>query len=440
MADKVAKLVTIILKLDELKPWEGNPREDLQPGDPDYENIKASIAEYDYLEPIVWNKRSNQIVGGHQRLKVLKELGYTHAEVRVVDFDEQKEIGANLMLNKAVGRWDAKKLPVALSLLDAEHQKLSGFSQQEIKMLGVNIRPIGERPPRTMRPRLNWKDFKIFHAGVDHTIYIIDGLCYLTPFYFLENKEAYYQKGRSKLFLDSGLLGSAPKEGIKALENQGRAIETGKSCGADYVSALDIPMIREVLEPLHLTKDKAMAIHLDHVQEFSQESVPFTKVYVVQGFELDDYAYCAEQMRPYINKEDMIAIGSIKNRAGNVPLIVKITELVKSYFPENELHLFGITHPATVAACAAVGATSCDSSTANMSMTRFSMLYPAIENGHCVVRYDDLREKTGIPDATVGGAMRLGLLAFNMGSVEMAIRTEMQQIGETNEPDNNQTG
>ncbi len=52
-----------------------NPRKDLQPGDADYEKLKKSILEFDMVEPLVWNKRTGNLVGGHQRLKILKELG-----------------------------------------------------------------------------------------------------------------------------------------------------------------------------------------------------------------------------------------------------------------------------------------------------------------------------------------------------------------------------
>ena len=56
-----------------LKEAAYNPRVYLTKGDADYEKIERSIDEFGYTEPIVWNERTGNVVGGHQRLKVLKE-------------------------------------------------------------------------------------------------------------------------------------------------------------------------------------------------------------------------------------------------------------------------------------------------------------------------------------------------------------------------------
>ncbi len=39
-----------------------NPRADLQPGDPEYEKLKRSIMEFGYVEPLVWNERTRNLV------------------------------------------------------------------------------------------------------------------------------------------------------------------------------------------------------------------------------------------------------------------------------------------------------------------------------------------------------------------------------------------
>ena len=48
-----------------------NPRKDLQPGDPEYQKIARSIEKYGCVEPIIWNEKTGNGLGGHQRLKVL---------------------------------------------------------------------------------------------------------------------------------------------------------------------------------------------------------------------------------------------------------------------------------------------------------------------------------------------------------------------------------
>ena len=49
-----------------------NPRISLQPDMPEYEKLKNSIEKFGMVEPIIWNKRTGNVVGGHQRLKVLR--------------------------------------------------------------------------------------------------------------------------------------------------------------------------------------------------------------------------------------------------------------------------------------------------------------------------------------------------------------------------------
>ncbi len=66
------------LSLDALRPAAYNPRKKLKSGDKEYEKIKNSILEFGYVEPIIVNYDMT-VIGGHQRLTVLKDLGYTEA-------------------------------------------------------------------------------------------------------------------------------------------------------------------------------------------------------------------------------------------------------------------------------------------------------------------------------------------------------------------------
>ena len=61
-----------------------NPRKDLQPGDPEYQKIARSIEKYGCVEPIIWNEKTGNVIGGHQRLKVLAATGAVEVDVSVV--------------------------------------------------------------------------------------------------------------------------------------------------------------------------------------------------------------------------------------------------------------------------------------------------------------------------------------------------------------------
>lgn len=84
-----------------------NPRKDLQPGDPEYQKIARSIEKYGCVEPIIWNEKTGNVIGGHQRLKVLAATGAVEVDVSVVQLSLEDEKALNLALNKISGQWDA---------------------------------------------------------------------------------------------------------------------------------------------------------------------------------------------------------------------------------------------------------------------------------------------------------------------------------------------
>ena len=125
------------VEIASINPATYNPRLDLKPGDPDYEKLKKSIAEFDMVEPLIWNKQSGNLVGGHQRLKILKEMDYSEVEVSVVDLSEAKEKALNLALNKISGEWDFPMLKDLLEELDTGDfdMEITGFDLKEIEDL-----------------------------------------------------------------------------------------------------------------------------------------------------------------------------------------------------------------------------------------------------------------------------------------------------------------
>ena len=137
------------IPVEKLLPAKYNPRKDLQPGDPEFEKLKRSVEEFGYVEPIIWNKRTGVVVGGHQRLKVLQHLGYTEVDCVVLDIDEQKEKALNVALNKISGDWD---IPLLTSLLkdlnDGGYDAtLTGFDVSEMSDLFDDQSEIVEDDP-----------------------------------------------------------------------------------------------------------------------------------------------------------------------------------------------------------------------------------------------------------------------------------------------------
>lgn len=118
----------------ELLPADYNPRKDLRPGDLEYEKLKRSIEQFGYVEPVIWNKVTGRVVGGHQRLKVLMDMGYTEVDCVIVELTEEKEKALNIALNKISGEWDKDKLALLITDLQGTEfdVSLSGFDPGEI--------------------------------------------------------------------------------------------------------------------------------------------------------------------------------------------------------------------------------------------------------------------------------------------------------------------
>lgn len=118
----------------DLIPAEYNPRKDLKPGDLEYEKLKRSLEQFGYVEPVIWNKTTGRVVGGHQRLKVLIDMGITEVDCVVVEMDEEREKALNVALNKISGDWDKEKLALLIADLQGADfdVSLTGFEPAEI--------------------------------------------------------------------------------------------------------------------------------------------------------------------------------------------------------------------------------------------------------------------------------------------------------------------
>ena len=134
------------IKITDLKYATYNPRKDLKPGDKEFEKIKNSIIEFGYVDPIIINA-DMAIIGGHQRVKVLKELGYIEIDCVVIDINKKKEKALNIALNKISGDWDFEALAKLLDELKVEDYdiELTGFDFAEAEKLWDEFMPKDEQ-------------------------------------------------------------------------------------------------------------------------------------------------------------------------------------------------------------------------------------------------------------------------------------------------------
>lgn len=129
-----------MLPVSVLKPAAYNPRKKLKKGDKEYKKIADSIREFGFADPLVVNADMT-IIGGHQRLTVAMDLGYTEVPCAVVDVDKTREKALNIALNKITGAWDDRMLADLLKDLENVNFNLdiTGFEAPEIGQLFSNI-------------------------------------------------------------------------------------------------------------------------------------------------------------------------------------------------------------------------------------------------------------------------------------------------------------
>jgi DNA modification methylase len=126
--------------IKELSPAKYNPR---KISDEAMGRLTKSLAEFGNIQPITWNARTGNVVGGHQRLKVYQAMGKTEVEVWAVDLDEQKEKAANIALNKLSGEFDLPMLKDILEEIDTGELDLeiTGFGMDEIALMMEDAHP-----------------------------------------------------------------------------------------------------------------------------------------------------------------------------------------------------------------------------------------------------------------------------------------------------------
>lgn len=188
-------------RIGDLKPADYNPRKITKR---EIAKLANSITEFGYVQPIVWNKKTKHIVGGHQRFKfILENNGEDETvDVSVVDLTLAKEKALNIALNKIGGMFDDTKLVELLEAMEKEDFALTGFEDDELKLL---------------KGKLEQDDYKKAGKDIMKTQFIAP------PFSVLDAKQEYWQE-RKRQWLAMGLK-----------SHEGRDIEATNTSKTDYM-------------------------------------------------------------------------------------------------------------------------------------------------------------------------------------------------------------
>lgn len=118
-----------LININSLNPAKYNPR---QISNKQYEDLKASIDKFGLVDPIIAN-HDLTVIGGHQRLKVLRELGAEKIPTVRVHLTKEDERELNIRLNKSGGTFDMDILANEFDIVDLKNW---GFKDIE---LGFNV-------------------------------------------------------------------------------------------------------------------------------------------------------------------------------------------------------------------------------------------------------------------------------------------------------------
>ena len=118
-----------LIKIDKLKPARYNPR---QISTKQYKDLKESIVSFGLVDPIIVNKDMT-VIGGHQRLKICKELTFIDIDCVILDLSKEQERELNIRLNKNTGDFD---MDILANEFDVTELKDWGFLDTDF---GFNI-------------------------------------------------------------------------------------------------------------------------------------------------------------------------------------------------------------------------------------------------------------------------------------------------------------
>lgn len=122
------------VEINELHESVFNPRIKLEKTSKEYQQIADSIQQFGFVEPLVVNEHNMCVIGGHQRLQILKDSGATQVDcVMINETDPEREKALCVALNKIKGDWDMEKLAYLLG--DDEVSAFpTGFDEGEVDL------------------------------------------------------------------------------------------------------------------------------------------------------------------------------------------------------------------------------------------------------------------------------------------------------------------
>lgn len=127
-------------------PHPQNPRDMPAEDSEEIKKLDASL-ETDYFEAIIWNQRNGLLVSGHVRVPRMIHLGYTHADVQVVDYDEETHMARMIAANAHTGKTNEQKLGKLLTSIKKGSSEKLTLAMMRLKEQNKLIRRVADKTP-----------------------------------------------------------------------------------------------------------------------------------------------------------------------------------------------------------------------------------------------------------------------------------------------------
>jgi 16S rRNA G966 N2-methylase RsmD len=111
-------LTVQMVKVEDLVPWERNPRHN----DAAAERLAYTIQEQGWTTPILVQRESGRIIGGHTRLKAAMKIGLTEVPVIHLDVEDRQADAIAIADNRLgeIAEWDNDELARLLEEIEAD--------------------------------------------------------------------------------------------------------------------------------------------------------------------------------------------------------------------------------------------------------------------------------------------------------------------------------
>lgn len=131
--------------LDALVPWDRNPRIN----DIAAKQLAAFVADKGWGAPILVQRGTNRIIGGHTRWKAAKKLGLKRVPVRYRTCDDRTADALAMADNKLgeVAEWNAPGVAEVLSGFGLEEAEAMGWDSHDLEQLAKDVADFGPLEP-----------------------------------------------------------------------------------------------------------------------------------------------------------------------------------------------------------------------------------------------------------------------------------------------------